>query len=619
MSLELHPLFSPHAVLQRERPLAVYGDAAPGARVEVELASARGATEAGVDGRFVVKLPPLSAGGPHQLRVTSGDEALVIEDVLVGDVWLCSGQSNMQWELWQSAGADDELAQPEDAELRLFYVPLLESSEPRQSLPARWERSGPDALRRASGVATFFARQLRRELRVPIGLVMASWGGTRIAAWVPEAKLEIADQIRSGDSPSGSHIANEYVLHPDPGNDGEGRGYAELEFDDSSWAEMKLPVMWQNQGEEYNGAVWFRRHFELPAELSGRELLLELGAIDDFDVTYVNGVRVGQTDASTPNAYAAPRRYRVPESVLCKGTHVIAVRVFDEYGMGGFAGPAGQMRLSADGVASRLPLDGPWRWHAEHRLLPWRMIFGGTRTSGPYNAMIHPLSRSALRGVIFYQGESDVTRAERYQHLFPLLIDSWRETFHDEALPFLYVQLANFTPRLPEPGDSDWAELREAQRLTLRVPHTAMAVAIDVGDADDIHPLDKNTVGTRLSLAALQRAYGRGGPASGPLFRCATRHGQALYVEFEFARGLRARGGGPLLGFAVAGSDGRFVWADARIEGEVVVVSSPAVAEPLAVRYGWAANPELNLENGDGLPASPFRSDDFPLTTRGAR
>ncbi len=617
MALDLHPLFSPHAVLQRERPLPVYGRTTPGAEVEVELAGAQASSVAGADGSFTVTLPALSAGGPHELRVRAGGETRIVEDVLVGDVWLCSGQSNMQWELWQSAGADAELGRPEDGELRLFYVPLVEQEAPRDSLDARWERSSAQALRRASGVGAFFARHLRAELGVPIGLVMAAWGGTRVAAWIPEAQLEAEDKI-PGARQNAPHIEAAYILHPDPGNEGEARGYAALEFDDSSWGEMKLPTMWQDQGEEYNGAVWFRRIFELPSELEGQDLSLDLGAIDDFDVTYVNGTRVGATDSSTPQAYATPRRYRVPQSALCKGKNVIAVRVFDEYGMGGFAGPPGQMRLSADGK-SPLPLSGAWRWHAEHRLLPWRMIFGSSRTAGPYNGMIHPLRRSPLRGVLFYQGESDVNRAARYEQLFALMIETWREVFGDQTLPFLFVQLANFTPRLPEPGDSDWAELREAQRQALRLPHTAMAVTIDVGDAVDIHPTDKKTVGTRLALAALDQVYGQRQEYSGPVFRGATQSGGSLRVEFDHARGLRARGGDPVRGFSIAGADGRFFWANAELDGSAAVVSSPHVREPVAVRYGWAANPEVNLENDSGLPASPFRSDDFPLTTLGTR
>jgi sialate O-acetylesterase len=333
--------------------------------------------------------------------------------------------------------------------------------------------------------------------------------------------------------------------------------------------------------------------------------------VDDFDVTYVNGNEVGRTGPETPSAYAKPRVYKVAAGCLRPGRNVIAVRVFDQWGGGGFAGSARAMRLIASDDPSRcIPLAGPWRMHIEHALRPWRTFSVDVSTSELYNGMVHPLRRSPIRGVLWYQGESDVGRADRYRLMFRDLILRWRAMWQDETLPFLFVQLAGFHP-LPEvPGDDEWAELREAQATALALPNTGMAVALDVGNPEDIHPRNKRAVGERLALWALQMVHGEKSlEVSGPMLRTHGVRGSEIHVEFDHAAGLRTRDGGEVRGFQIVDDLGEHHWAEAVIQGDTVIVSHPNVRAPRAVRYGWSGSSLANVVNGAGLPAVPFRTD----------
>jgi sialate O-acetylesterase len=420
-------------------------------------------------------------------------------------------------------------------------------------------------------------------------------------------------------------------FHQDQANRGEKLGWARA--GGGKWETMAIPQLWEAAGQNVDGAIWFRREVTIPEAWGGAELTLSLGAIDDFDVTYWNGERVGATGTETPQYWSAPRKYQVPGRLVKVGRNVLAVRVFDHYGGGGFAGTPAQMNLrrtaappTADGSTDApLPLAGTWSYKIERKLKPavadWNTrpkLLGADDPSSPtvlWNGLVAPLAGLSMAGVIWYQGESNVARASQYRALFPAMIRGWRAAWNDPKLPFLFVQLPNFEGQgtaKPPLGESPWAELREAQALALREPRTAMAVTLDIGDAKDIHPREKQEVGRRLALAALKMVYARDVLASGPTFAAAVRDGAAIKVRFtNVAGGLTTSDGKAPKGFLIAGVDRVWKAADARIEGGAVVVSSAEVAEPIAVRYGWGDDPGATLRNQADLPAAPFRSDDW--------
>src|SRR6185295_2629117 len=414
-------------------------------------------------------------------------------------------------------------------------------------------------------------------------------------------------------------------LYIDAGNKGEALGYADPATSTADWSRMDLPQQFETAGLLIDGAVWFRKVLELPESWAGKDLALNLTPIDDQDVTYFNGKKVGSIGRETPNSYMVPRKYVVPGSLVHGGRNVIAVRVFDSAGEGGFSrGGAMSIGPKAFPESDAISLRGVWEYKVELALEPKHPDWGSrpeavgvSNQNNPsvlYNAMIAPLVPFAIRGAIWYQGESNAGRAFQYRTLFPIMIRNWRSAWgHD--FPFYFVQLANWHANKAEPDESDWAELREAQTMTLREPQTGMAVTIDIGDENDLHPRNKVDVGRRLAAWALADTYAQNVIPSGPLFERYTIEGDKVRIRFKHGVGLKTIDGGVVKGFAIAGDDRRFVWADARIDGDTVIVSSPKVVKPVAVRYGWADNPLANLYNGAGLPASPFRTDDWPGIT----
>ena len=415
-------------------------------------------------------------------------------------------------------------------------------------------------------------------------------------------------------------------FHQDTGNLGEAKGFARARGGGGGWLTMNLPQFWEEAGLQIDGAVWFRLEVVLPADWAGVDLALSLGAIDDFDVTYWNGERVGATGIETPDYWAVSRQYKVPGRLARAGRNLIAVRVFDHFGSGGFAGPASQMAVRPAAVeGTTLPLAGAWTYKIERSLNPINVDFstrpelmGIENPHSPsvlWNAMIAPLTPLSVAGTIWYQGESNAARTQQYRTLFPTMVKAWRTAWRDPALPFVYVQLPNYqAPGPARPlGASAWAELREAQATTLSLPKTAMAVTLDIGESGDIHPRNKRDVGRRLALQALKAVYGKDVIASGPILRKMAREGSTIRVSFANATSaLVTPDGAPPKGFMLAGADRSWHWADARIDGDSVIVSSPDVPEPVAVRYGWADDPPNTLRNQADLPAAPFRTDDWP-------
>lgn len=634
--MRLPALFTDGMVLQRDCPVPVWGWADAGQRITVELAGRSVQTTAASDGRWKVLLPSMPAGGPHTL-VVIGPKRLIVRDVLVGEVWVCSGQSNMEWPLEMSARATQAVAQADYPQIRLFSVPRRAQANPIDDVDAAWCVCTPSDAGGFSAVGYYFGRELHRRLNVPIGLINSSWGGTVAQAWTDRATLEgepalagyVEDlkkvetlRARSPEAIEAERAEFLAKLPQDKGNRGLAEGWAAFDHDDSAWWTMVLPAYWNSQ-HATNGVFWFRKTVDVPAPWAGQELKLSLGAVDKSDDTYVNGVRVGGMNwAQHPESWATPRSYIVPAGVIKPGRNVIAVRVLSNYTGGGMPGPSSLMRLHspAGSLDKPLVLTGSWRYRIEQDFGPAPKIpepAKATLQNLPaqlFNGMIAPLIPYAIHGAIWYQGESNASDAIRYRSLFPAMIRGWRKVWGREDLAFYFVQLCNYEDQkaTAESDNSRWAELREAQTYALALPNTGMAVIIDIGEPRDIHPRNKKDVGERLAYSALAQTYGQEIPYRGPAYRSMEVTGSNVRVEFAHAEGLNAKGN-EVSGFAVAGEDRVFHRAAATIDGTAVIVCSKKVAAPVAVRYGWADCPVCTLYNGDGLPAEPFRTDDWAV------
>lgn len=627
----LHPLFSDNMVLQREVKTPVWGWTTPGTKVTVELDGKIVTGKAGADGKWVAELPPHKAGGPFVLKVT-GPETVSLTNVLLGDVWICSGQSNMEMGVRPCLNSDEEVASARYPEIRLFSVPKKTSLEPlttldsTQPLQSRWLVCGPDTVGAAgwggfSAVGYFFGREVHKAINVPVGLIHSSWGGTIAEAWTSAEGLktvsDFKDKIASFEAQVSGMKLNTYDfakkmedwwMANDPGTKA---GWAKVELDSSDWKSMEgQPKYWEECGlPDFDGIVWFRKVVELPEAWADVEATLSLAMVDDSDTTFVNGVLAG----GVAN-YRTPRIYKLQKGVLKAGRNVIAVRVLDNRRTGGFHGTADAMNLAAQGQAS-ISLAGTWQYKVgaaltEMKPAPRRLDGGPNQTTVLFNGMIAPLIPYAVKGAIWYQGESNAREPMVYRRLLPAMIKDWRNRFGVGDFPFLIVQLANFREAQKTPVQDGWAVIRESQYVISRdVPNCGLASAIDIGDAADIHPKNKQEVGRRLALVARAGTYGEKVVCSGPVFKSMEIKGNEIVLKFDnVAGGLTAKGD-KLLGFAIAGSDRNFVYADGRIAGDTVVVSAAGVSSPAMVCYGWADNPVCNLYNKEGLPAVPFRTN----------
>ncbi|HSE20434.1 MAG TPA: sialate O-acetylesterase [Pyrinomonadaceae bacterium] len=627
-------LIGDNMVLQSGKQVRIWGHGDPGEQVSIEIAGQKAKAVTDTTGNWATKIGPLKAGGPVDLTIT-GSNTLTIKNVLVGEVWICSGQSNMEWPLINARNGAEEVAKANYPEIRLFTVQKATSSTPLDDVKGNWVVTTPDKVGQFSAVGYFFGRELNQKLKVPVGLIHTSWGGTPAEAWTQRESLAsnpelqpILDRYQESqkDLPERQAEFQKQLatwihqnLYEDEGNKGEALGYADPQTSFSDWPSMNLPQFIETAGLKIDGAVWFRKEIELPQAWAGKTLELNLAAIDDYDTTYFNGKRVGGIGAETPNSYSVPRQYQIPGELVKAGRNVIAVRIFDSAGEGGFG--TGKMTIGPANGAQPIALAGPWMYKVESGLEPKSPDWGSRpEAPGPnnqnsptvlYNAMIAPLVPYAIRGAIWYQGESNAGRAYQYRTLFPTMIRNWRNVWAEGDFPFYFVQLANWQPIKTEPDESEWAELREAQTMTLREPNTGMAVIIDIGDTKDIHPRNKTDVGHRLALWALANTYDHKIEYSGPLYKSFTVNGNEIRIKFTHANGLKTSDGTAPKAFAIAGEDKKFVWADAKIEGDEIIVSSKDISKPVAVRYAWADNPVTNLYNKLDLPASPFRTDDW--------
>ncbi|MFT7462653.1 MAG: sialate O-acetylesterase [Pseudohongiellaceae bacterium] len=632
--LRLPAIIGEHMVLQRSANAFLWGWDTPGRTVRVTASWAAAASETVVDssGRWEVELLTSAEPGPHVV-VIEGSSRVQLDDVLLGEVWLASGQSNMEWALSDSQGGTGFVVDADFPQMRFFDVEHGISRDIGTACGGRWQVVAPESVGSFSAVAYHFGRELHTELDVAVGLIGSNWGGTVAESWTsaeglrglgdfddalariegelqdPEAaeaqagadleawwqKLENV-QLRTTLEEGENSLPDEQVLAPEQG----GGWYSEQ------------PGPWHEHGlETFDGVVSMEREVQIPAEWAGQALQLELGAIDDMDTTTYASASVGGIEAM--GGWTTPRVYEVPGHLVQAGPVQIGVRVVDTGGPGGFMGPASAMRLGLLGgdPQDALSLAGPWwlnRGASMDKLGPVPSSTGWFHQNSPtalFNGMIAPLLPYAIRGAIFYQGESNVGRAEQYARLFPALIESWRQAWSNPELPFYFVQLAPFAYR----GEGQLsARLRDAQRLSAAAAHTGMVVTLDIGNPSDIHPLNKHDVGHRLALWALAQTYGVDGlEFSGPSYRSMRIAEATLVLSFDHAEGLHGVNGAPSH-FEIGADDEVFYPAKAVIVGQTVVLSSPLVAAPTMARFAWSDVAEPNLFNGAGLPASSFQT-----------
>ena len=610
-------------ILQRDTKINIWGWANAGEKVTVKFAGKTAKTTTGTDGKWLLQFSPIKAGGPYTLQVDASNH-ITLKDVLIGDVWLCSGQSNMVHQMaLHSVRYGEDIAKANYPQIRQFWVPNVANMQgPQDDLPnGNWAWANPQDVLQFSAVAYFFARDLYEKHHVPIGIINASWGGTPIEAWLSEDGLKSFPAITATlqqnkdtayiNSLSQKSVnVSEKLLQKDNGLN-DPIPWFSTTYRPKGWRNINIPGYWEDQGiKDLDGVVWYRREIEVPASMVNVPAKVSMGRIVDADILYINGRFVGSTTYMYPQ-----RRYAIPAGTLKPGKNLFIIRVQNNVGKGGFVPDKPYLLIAG---TDTIDLKGTWEYKVGVVNIPQRDFGGGggiaaqNQPAALYNSMVAPYINYSLKGFVWYQGESNTGKPDEYGRLLPTLIHDWRMLWKQGELPFLYVQLPGFMDRTFLPSESQWAALRESQFNTLSIPNTAMAVAIDLGEWNDIHPDRKKEVGDRLALAAEKIAYGEKNlVASGPLYQSATIEGNTIIVSFtNTGSGLVSNDDEPFSQFAIAGADKKFVWAYAKIKGNTIVVSSADVANPKYVRYAWADNPDgANVYNREGLPASPFRTD----------
>jgi len=620
--LRLPALVRDSMILQRDQKVNIWGWAAAKEKVAVKFKGKTYKTVADTAGRWLVKLPPTAAGGPYTIELRASN-TVILRELLFGDVWFCSGQSNMvhQMDIHDVRYAA-EIAAANYPQIRQCWIPTLTNvQQAQQDLPpVYWKAAVGAGVRPFSAVAYFFAKKLYDKFRVPIGIINASVGGTPIEAWISEeglnnfssAKTTIAKNKDTAyiNSFNRRPAANSRPAMPTDLGLTETTKWYEPAYIPKGWHTISIPGFWEDQGvKDLNGIVWYRKEIDIPVSMTGKPARVFLGRIVDADELYINGKKVGAT------AYQYPqRRYHVAADVIRAGRNIFVVRVTNTAGKGGFV-PDKPYCIFAG--SDTVALNGYWQYKVGEVFWPvGRGGFGGgislqNQPAALYNAMVAPEINYTIKGFCWYQGEANAGKPQEYADLQPALIHDWRSKWKNDSLPFLFVQLPGFMDYNYLPAESNWAMLRESQLKSLSVHNTAMAVAIDVGEWNDIHPDNKKAVGDRLALAALKIAYHEQLVDAGPLYQSFVADGNRIVVSFtNTGSGLTTNDGEAPAEFAIAGADKKFVWAHTKIEGNRVVVWSESVAEPKYVRYAWADNPvNPNVYNQEGLPASPFRTD----------
>ena len=650
-------IFTDHMVLQRDQPLPVWGWAAPGRPVIVEVGPHSARTRTNAEGRWRLTLPPLESGkGPLTMTVKAGDETIHLTDILVGEVWLCSGQSNMEMTVAQSADGKAEIKAADHPNIRLFDIPrpTTLASDPQDDVVGQWQACSPETIGDFSAVGYYFGREIHQSVDVPVGLISASWGGTIIETWTRQEEISRIPGMTE-------RIAEAKDIHRDPtvvpqdmtaeekraaeifradfkekaeykiafkasveraaksrqafnearANDELARKMTSPDLDLSSWKTMEIPNRWGEAGlPDFRGMVWFSKTIDVPASWAGKNLVLHLDRIYEGDVTWFNGEQVGATIIAN---YSKQRVYSIPANLIKTGANTITVRVTDTFRPRGMSGKADAMALCVAGSekTDRIGLAGPWRYKPSVQLFA-SLPYPDDQVNHPtllYNTMIHPLVPFAIRGITWYQGENNHGDGMLYFDKMQALIQSWRNVFLRPDAPFYYVQIAPYRYG-GDMVEHTLPELWEAQTAALDIPYTGMAVISDIVITNWLHPANKQDVGKRLALWALAKDYGQDDLVySGPLYKSMAIEGSKIRLSFDHVgSGLASRDGKPLDWFLIAGENGRFVKAQAVIEGNTIVVSSDAIGKPTAARFAWHQEAVPNLINKEGLPAGPFRT-----------
>jgi sialate O-acetylesterase len=620
------PIFGDNMVLQRGKLAALWGWSDPGDSVRVEIGTENATAIAGPNRRWQVKIRPPAPGGPYTVKIT-GHRSVGLHNVMVGDVWICGGQSNMGLPLRFTNNADQEIKTANYPEIRFFTVEGRPAYHHVDVVEGSWRVVSPDSASSISAVGYYFARRLQQDLHVPIGLVVDALGGTPAESWASAATLRSLhdfdvplaelDRLRSERGPEYGN----YVMHwYDRYDIGQKNNWAAPEFDDSAWKQVPVPRGFAELGvPDTPAVVWFRKEITLPVPLPGGRATLHLGEIERMDTVYVNGKSVGASSwVENPRVYPVDR-------VLRAGRNIIAIRVLKTKPDGGFLSKAEDLQLTL-GDQTTIQLVGQWRAKLSvdarpPQVLPLAYENWPVMPGVLYEGMLAPVAPLSISGAIWYQGEQNSSRGYQYRKILPAMISDWRSLFGQGDFPFYIVSLPTFTKRslVPVEGD-EWAETRESQAITAAtVTNTCLAVTIDTGDADNIHPKNKQPVGDRLARCALANYYGKNVVYSGPTLESVERLPGSIRIRFTHTDGGLVLKGDKLGEFSISGDDRKWVWADARIDGDSVVVSSPFVSHPTQVRYAWQSNPLATLFNGAGLPAAPFRTDTWPGKTGGHR
>ncbi len=600
---------SDHAILQRDIEIPVAGWGNVGQDVELSLNDETYRSTTDSDGRWTINIPPMEAGGPYTITIKVASQRLQYSDIYFGDVWLCSGQSNMEWILANTDNAEEEIASATDAMVRQFKVQHMNSEIPQSEIPeGEWTVLSPESASNFTAVGYYFAKSIRESNEVPIGLLNSSWGGSRIEPWMSKEVLDNEHPAYSYASYTQKNKVDSKEIARKlkeryPGIDDKDAGMKDDQLwvdnqEGAKWESIDPREFWEDQGfDDVDGVAYYRTYFEATEAIE-----LHLGAIDDNDHTWVNGQLVGKTAG-----YKKDRKYEVPASILRKGKNELLIRIQDTGGGGGMYSSDFETRIGEKALDE-------FKW--EIRL--GSIFVNSLSNKIPnliYNSMIHPILDFPIKGVIWYQGESNagsLQEAYDYRFLLASLIKQWRDEWNQEELPFYYVQLANFRQPMSEPGTDGWALIRESMTEVLEVPMTGQAVIIDIGDADDIHPRNKKDVGYRLALPAREQVYGEDVVPGSPRYASHTIVGNHVVIEFQqVGDGLIIKDRyGYLRGFSIIDEDGSHEWAQAKLENGKVIFWSDKVVNPVSVRYAWEINPgDANLFTKDGLPVTPFRTD----------
>jgi sialate O-acetylesterase len=626
--IKLPRLVRDSMILQRDTKINIWGWAAKNEKINIKFNSKNYKTTTGNDGKWLIQLQPMKAGGPYTMDI-AGSNKIVLKEILIGDVWICSGQSNMvhQMNIHDVTYAKD-IAEANNSQIRHFWIPTLTNLQgPQNDLPTGfWKSAIGDDVRPFSAVAYFFAKKIYEKYHVPIGLINASVGGTPIEAWTSEEGLKeflsMQTTIQRNKDTAYVNSLSRNVFGRDQNRSQQqvDKGMTESvkwydrRYVPKGWRPINIPGYWEDQGiKDLNGIVWYRKEIDIPVSMTGKPAKVWLGRIVDADELYINGKKVGNTTYMYPQ-----RRYNVPADVLKTGKNIFVVRVTNNVNKGGFV-PDKPYCIFAG--SDTIDLKGTWRYKVGQVNIPPSQPSPGVVFTVPinaqnqptalYNAMIAPLINYSVKGFLWYQGEANTSRAEEYAKLQPAQIIDWRNKWKQPNAPFFFAQLPGFMDYNYLPSESQWAMLRESQLRSLSVSNTAMAVTIDLGEWNDIHPDNKKTVGERFALAAEKLAYGENVIYSGPIYESSKIEGNKVTISFRnVGSGLITNDGEELNEFAIAGADKKFVWAKAKIDGDKIIVWSESISSPMYVRYAWADNPvNPNLYNKEGLPASPFRTD----------